>query len=709
MKTTAASLCILILTCYSSISQSTIYDPPAPEITVNPNRVKITVTTKNGTIETGKGFVVAEKEGEIYVATANHVVRPAEKMGAAFDSGLEMATADVTLIGIDKSVPISKGNLLSKKEANNSNDGKTHCDLAIFRLPKPTGYVWFSNVLANQKETSPTANTRNFRDDGKLHTHIGTVESTNDGIFTTQLTASEGDSGGPVVSNSGLIGMIINAKTNNQAQASSVQACSIAKIAGLIKAWDYPWQLYERQREPDIGGMWQYFEREEDTLVAPGGAVDFSRHEDGKYTVTTYDKGGQVNGKGHALFRNKNLYADLKLNSGANAHIVFSMPPALPELQRRKVRINGVATVFGPDSKNTEEIQVRLDFLGKDLQMAAWSQDLTDPLDTSIILPKSKLQRELGGSTWRATLKDIWTDDPALSQITNRHIAEQWQKGVYIRINDNNSITVNPNTVPNNTANSYEHAWLAEENTLFINLYLNSAKFKIPVNRVDANHLSGSSLPYGNVLIKLTKVDKVPAKKSIANTAKTPVYTLYRSGGRSLFGSHYAPLTQDDYDRERDYDWSRSDLKKADALAKQYGVTTGAVMRIANSIDNEEVEENGLVPFDLIRNTALALNFMGRNSARDLWASIEDPKFLELIQDVARKVVGASKKEIAATLPLMQLPILKVSLLLQECKTLSMIEETAFHHQLNCDPAPLLAINRAEQIAESAASYSDTH
>jgi hypothetical protein len=192
--------------------------------------VKITAVFGGDTPETkhGFGFVAGERDGFLYVATANHVVRsdlddaPAGTATVQFftDQGVSYPA---TVLATHRRAPLDLAVIKVARPA--SPLGPASCDDSrALRRNMPVAYVgrdagWYV-------PTDTGAINSDTLDEG-FHVEVD---------FSRAVAVKEGTSGAPLVSERGLIGMIIQDTSTNVATALSIDA-----IARAFRGWNHPW------------------------------------------------------------------------------------------------------------------------------------------------------------------------------------------------------------------------------------------------------------------------------------------------------------------------------------------------------------------------------------------------------------------------------------------------------------------------------------
>lgn len=175
--------------------------------------------------EIGFGFIVAERSDGVYVVTAQHVALPG-----------------------DPDAPQSRLKVIFYSDQGNSygatvvQHNRAH-DLALVRVDQPPKVAWRKDCLAGAEEEKR----------GTLVLFIGRGDRWDvpgfDGVISSLGVSAErwlaadlfgiggGSSGAPLVTKTGIIGMI---KGDNE---GATQVLSIEFIRDAMREWDVPWQL----------------------------------------------------------------------------------------------------------------------------------------------------------------------------------------------------------------------------------------------------------------------------------------------------------------------------------------------------------------------------------------------------------------------------------------------------------------------------------
>ena len=184
--------------------------------------VVIIVAERSDGVQNGFGFIVAEDGGQVWIVTANHVVRSNVPGGATrilikffHDQG--------------RSYPAT---LLETSD-------RTY-DLAVLQAQAPAKLRWQRTVLGPQKAERGTPVWFIGRSaDWYIPTVPGRINTLSPGLkyVLDNLPVRVGTSGAPLIADSGIIGMVIS-----DASESS-EAVAIDIIAQNFGLWQLPWQL----------------------------------------------------------------------------------------------------------------------------------------------------------------------------------------------------------------------------------------------------------------------------------------------------------------------------------------------------------------------------------------------------------------------------------------------------------------------------------
>lgn len=205
-----------------AFSQAEASNQMANALRQNVVRIKATMSTHE---ENGFGFVVGEKSGQLYIATAHHVVASSDP---------DTTTLKVEVEFFERRGKMYKAELLGTHDAAR--------DLAVLTVPPPAGFAWTKKCMAGpekQKRGVPVWSIGRVQE-WKPPVEPGHVASDTSPDWMLDLEGTvvqAGSSGGPVVSDTGIIGMI------EQDSVGNTRALSIDFIKRSFEAWNHPWGL----------------------------------------------------------------------------------------------------------------------------------------------------------------------------------------------------------------------------------------------------------------------------------------------------------------------------------------------------------------------------------------------------------------------------------------------------------------------------------
>ena len=242
------------------------------------NVVQITTSREDGWEENGSGFIIGEGHNRVLIVTANHVVRG--------EQGPEPLKTDVTVRYFSDQ---GKGYNATVLETN---DAKL--DLAIIQVPRPDGALnWKRESLSAERVVARTPVWFIGRQGkwympstpGSVNRYDDNLESILN-IYVDGLDVLTGTSGAPLISEGGIIGMLIDDKPGRNAQALPIDT-----IQRKVKAWGYPWQLtayaavrsFYIEHDPNSKHIAEYLRKQ---MIEEGLNVSNNRDKKGYNTIT---------------------------------------------------------------------------------------------------------------------------------------------------------------------------------------------------------------------------------------------------------------------------------------------------------------------------------------------------------------------------------------------------------------------------------------
>ncbi len=195
------------------------------------NVVRIEAKLRTGP-ENGWGFVVGERAGRLYIVTAYHVVAEPQAVGAG-------NAVKVRVEFYDRRGKMYDAELLGTHD--------TVRDLAVLTVPTPPGFEWTRKCLAGAKKQERGSPVWFVGRDQEwkppvVPGHVLAGPSTEWLLELEGMMVKRGSSGGPVISDTGIIGMV------QGDSEEGTHALSIDFIKKLFEEWNHPWEL--RAAEP---------------------------------------------------------------------------------------------------------------------------------------------------------------------------------------------------------------------------------------------------------------------------------------------------------------------------------------------------------------------------------------------------------------------------------------------------------------------------
>jgi S1-C subfamily serine protease len=189
------------------------------------NVVSITATRSDGSEQQGFGFIVGAVRGLLWIVTANHVVRC---------EGPEGLSTRVTLRYFSDQGATYQAKLLG----TSSNEW----DLAVLTAEVPVGFTWRQDAIGSGEQVEWGTDVwfigRNGRWDAPAIAGKVTEVSLSDQIVVDNLPVQPGTSGAPLVSQNGIVGMIVS-----DAPGDVSRALTIDFIHKALRRWNHPWDL----------------------------------------------------------------------------------------------------------------------------------------------------------------------------------------------------------------------------------------------------------------------------------------------------------------------------------------------------------------------------------------------------------------------------------------------------------------------------------
>ena len=194
-------------------------------ISLRDNVVQIVAERADGSHD-GFGFIVGERDNQVYIATANHVVR-----GTGPGT-----TASRILIRYYRDQEVTS-------EARLLGESSQVYDLAVLVAPRPNGLAWHRASAGAAERLQRGTPLWFVGRGGRWYVPTGpgklndvTLEFR---IHVDGLSVQIGSSGAPLLSEDGIIGMIVE----HEREGGVSEAISIDLIERAFTLWDLPWDL----------------------------------------------------------------------------------------------------------------------------------------------------------------------------------------------------------------------------------------------------------------------------------------------------------------------------------------------------------------------------------------------------------------------------------------------------------------------------------
>jgi Trypsin-like peptidase domain len=194
--------------------------------------VRITANWRDGSTQHGFGIVVGERNDELYIVTADHVVR-----GTLPD---ELAET-ISLTFFSHQGQEFEARLLGTHDADR--------DVAVLLSARPAGFQLQPEIMRRSREALPARGTQVWYVGRSGRWYVpsrpGTVNSVDldERILIDGLNVQVGTSGAPLVAADGIAGMIVADDAGGVSRA-----IGIGFIERAFEHWAHPWQL--RAGEP---------------------------------------------------------------------------------------------------------------------------------------------------------------------------------------------------------------------------------------------------------------------------------------------------------------------------------------------------------------------------------------------------------------------------------------------------------------------------
>ena len=188
----------------------------------------VKVWSGQGNTENGFGFIVSAGAGNLYVITADHVAW-----------GTSAPQPDAEAPSIYLAFYADPSNRYRAKILNHDR----HHDLALLQVQIPPGIKWEKQCLSTIEEAKRNTPVWFIGRDGEWFVPAlsGAIDSdrpnADSWLEAEVLGLRPGSSGGPLVSRTGIVGMV------NAGSADEARVLAIEYIKNAVQDWGYPWSL----------------------------------------------------------------------------------------------------------------------------------------------------------------------------------------------------------------------------------------------------------------------------------------------------------------------------------------------------------------------------------------------------------------------------------------------------------------------------------
>jgi len=219
----------------SAVAQSTGYDV-ADDLKSNVVRIEAKFAEHT---ENGFGFIVGERGGNLYIATANHVVYQ--------DDVPDAEPPEVKVEFYDRQGTMYVADRIRTHDVPH--------DLAVLTVHPPPGFQWTKRSLGKSEHRKRSTEVWFI---GKSRNWLVPVtpgriasEEIIDGLMDLEsLQIQPGSSGGPLLASSGIVGIVLRDAEDN------ATALDITYVKSYFKRWNHPWDLVDTAEVvPASGGQ----------------------------------------------------------------------------------------------------------------------------------------------------------------------------------------------------------------------------------------------------------------------------------------------------------------------------------------------------------------------------------------------------------------------------------------------------------------------
>lgn len=209
----------IALICFSALPTSAAESDKALAL-----RRNVVTVSSAGTDENGFGFIASERDGKLYIVTADHVVAGTP----------DSPSPSISVVFFTDQGKSYKANVIKRK--------KDH-DLALLEVEAPPGLRWDKQCLAPAEEEKRGTPVWFVGRDGAWYVPVlnGAISSEKPNadlwLLADMPGLRPGSSGGPLVTETGILGMV------KASSADDTRVLSVEYIKNAVQDWGYAWDL----------------------------------------------------------------------------------------------------------------------------------------------------------------------------------------------------------------------------------------------------------------------------------------------------------------------------------------------------------------------------------------------------------------------------------------------------------------------------------
>lgn len=191
-------------------------------------------------LNTGFGFIVAERGGQVYIVTANHVVRDNEGQSEPIVINFYQDQK--------KDIPAT---LLPKFAGER--------DVAVIQAPLPGGHSWRREAMGRPANLVPGVSKLWYVGRWELWEippRPGFVNRLEGKHMVLEMRVARGSSGAPLIADDGIVGLVLAERNMERGLAVRLDT-----VQNLLVGWSYPWDMKpDPKLEPAVAEATRYYD-----------------------------------------------------------------------------------------------------------------------------------------------------------------------------------------------------------------------------------------------------------------------------------------------------------------------------------------------------------------------------------------------------------------------------------------------------------------